>query len=102
MVNLRSGINRHLQAPPYNRDINLMKDTAFQTANRVVIGQIKKNVQELTKSDPVSKITQEDKDQIYEKYFLPNMDHPEALQHKVFFDLAYYMRLKNRETLRYW
>ncbi len=35
-------------------------------------------------------ITQRDIDQIYERYFLPNIDHPEALQHKVFFDLMYY------------
>ncbi len=100
MVNLRSGLNRHLQSPPYNRNINLMKDSTFSTANQVFTGQVKKIEVEGPSSESHTPITQADIDQIHYKYFLPYIDTPETLQHKVFFDLMLYMKKMGRTMLR--
>ncbi len=92
MVSLRSGLNRHLQLPPYNRNINIMRDSMFSTANQVFTGQVKKNREEGAKPEPYNPITPADLDQIYDHYFLPNIENPDTLQHKVFFDLMRYMK----------
>ncbi len=78
-----------------------MKDTAFTTANRVFKGQIKKTTREsYPKSETKLTMTQADIDQVYNGYFIPNLDHPVALQHKVFFDLMSCLKQKSRESLR--
>ncbi len=52
-----------------------------------------------TKCNPNQPINQADIDQIYKNYFIPNINHPEALQHKVYFDLMsiYGMKKKTQD-----
>ena len=38
LINIRSGINRHLQLPPHNKTWDLMQDRDFLAANRVFKG----------------------------------------------------------------
>ena len=41
LINIRSGINRYLQLPPFNKTWDLMQDRDFLAANRVFKGTIK-------------------------------------------------------------
>jgi len=43
MINMRSGINRHLTNPPHNRQLNIMRDRVFMSANQVKIKESYKN-----------------------------------------------------------
>ena len=45
MTNLRSGINRHLNLPPVNRIINIMRQQEFMLANKVFNGRLRVNKQ---------------------------------------------------------
>ncbi len=102
MVNIRSGINRHLTLPPHSRKINLMRGEDFQSANKVFCGKLRENKKagrDVTKHH--EPIPPNEIDKIYESYFLPYMDQsPEVLQHKVFFDITYYFGNRGREGLR--
>ena len=42
LINLRSGINRHLTLSPFNRVINIMRNPEFQVANKVLTGQLRR------------------------------------------------------------
>ncbi len=102
MTNLRSALNRHLSLPPHSRQINLMRDKTFQKANKVFKGQLRKNKKAgLHKVKHTKSMSAEEIDQCHDNYFLPNMHtNPLALQHKVFFDVAYHMARRGREGLR--
>ena len=41
LIEIGSAISRHLNSPPFNRKINLMKDTNFMTSNHIFLGLIK-------------------------------------------------------------
>lgn len=41
LINLRSGLNRHLSLPPYNKAWNLMHDQEFHLANKVFAGNLR-------------------------------------------------------------
>lgn len=40
LIGIRSAISRHLNSPPFNRKINLIKDMEFMTSNHVFLGLI--------------------------------------------------------------
>ena len=40
LINIHSGINRHLVNPPHKKTINLMEDTEFLQANKVFTGRL--------------------------------------------------------------
>ena len=40
LCNIRAGIQRHLTSHPYNRNLNIMRNEAFQRANNVFTGMI--------------------------------------------------------------
>ena len=42
MISLRSGINRHLTMPPFNRVINIMRNEAFMIANKTFSSILRK------------------------------------------------------------
>ena len=102
LVNIRSGLNRHLQYPPHSRSINLMRDLQFHKANKVFKGQLRTNKRAgLHKVNHTKSMEPEEIDQCYNEYFLPNMYiNPQALQHKVFYELNFYMAKRGREGLR--
>ena len=55
----------------------------------------------MDRSKPYRPLSQEHKFQIYENYFEPHFDNdPTGLQHKIYFDLAYYMGKRGTEGLR--
>ena len=41
LIGMRAAIGRHLNSPPYDRKVNITKDTDFMTSNHVLTGQIK-------------------------------------------------------------
>ena len=43
LINLRAGLNRHLQDPPHKRSIDLMNDKEFLQANKVFTGRLRDN-----------------------------------------------------------
>lgn len=103
MVNLRAGLNRYLQSPPYNRIINLMHNDCFQNANSVFSGVLRHIKQQgLDTSRPRTAITRTDLDKLYNEYFIPGLaaKNTEVLQHKVFFDMVYYLGRRGKEGLR--
>lgn len=103
MINLRAGLNRYLQSPPYNRIINLMRNDTFQNANSVFTGVLRHNKQQgFDNSHRRTAISKADLNKVYNEYFLPGLaaDNPEILLHKVFFDLIYYLGRRGKEGLR--
>ena len=42
MINIRSGINRHLTSPPFNRVINIRQNEEFLIANKTFSGRLRK------------------------------------------------------------
>ena len=51
-VTLRSSLNRHLNGPPFNMQVNLMRDKIFTNTNQVFVGilhQLKESGKDLTK-----------------------------------------------------
>lgn len=103
MINLRAGLNRYLQSPPYSRIVNLMHNDAFQNANSVFIGVLRHNKQQgFDTSRRRTAITRSDLDKLYNEYFIPGLAamNTEVLQHKVFFDMVYYLGRRGKEGLR--
>ncbi len=101
-INIRSGLNRYLSSPPHNRELNIMQDKPFVTANKVLKGQLRKNKQDgLVKTHRRSAISKSDLEILGTKYFVLSKveSDPTVLQHKVFYDLVYYMGRRGREGL---
>ena len=103
LVNLRAGLNRHLQQPPHKRILDLMNDKNFLQANKVLTGRLRDNKE---KGKDTSKrrlaIDQEDLQKLFKTYFTPAMQHLDTniLVQKVFFDIVYYTGRRGKEGLR--
>ena len=101
LLNARSGINRHLIMPPYNRIWNLMSDVEFSYANRIFKGfrrKLKEGGHDKKKKKPV--LSPADLNKIYTEYFEPDFDiDPICLQHKVYLDIAYFLGWRGSEGL---
>lgn len=103
MINLRAGLNRYLQSPPFNRIINLMRNDCFQNANSVFTGVLRTNKDAgLDTGTPKTSILPADLDKLYTDYFMPGLEtgDTEILQHKIFVDLIYFMGRRAKEGLR--
>lgn len=102
LTNIRSSLNRHLSLPPFNGSWDLMHDAEFKAANRVFTGNIRlQKEQGLDKSSHRTPVSQEHMQQIYDNYFVPHWSNdPKCLQHKIFFDLVYFMGRRGKEKLR--
>lgn len=102
LINCRSGINRYLSLPPFNSDWNLMKDIEFNRANKILKGvrrKIKQDGNDRSKRKPV--LSKSEIMKIYRDYLEPYFDkNPVCLQHKVFFDIAYFNGRRGCEGLR--
>lgn len=103
MINLQAGLNHYLQNPPNNRIINLMRNDAFQNANKVFKGKLCLNKEAgLDTSKPKSTILQQDLDKLYNVYFKKGLSksNTQVLQEKGFFDLIYHTGRRGKEGLR--
>ena len=103
MINIRSGLNRHLTNPPHKRTIDLMQDQEFLQANRVFTGRMQDNKEKgLDVSKPRIPIEKEDLEKLFNVYFLPGLHKgdTEVLLHKTFFDIIYYTGRHGKEGLR--
>ena len=100
LVNIRSGLNRHMTLPPWNRIINLMHDAEFKVANQVLIGQfrkIKMDGNDKTQHKPA--ISAADMKKMYNSDAL-DVNNPVGLQRKVFIDIMLHFSRRGREGLR--
>lgn len=86
MKNIRAAINRHLS--DLERDMNIVKDKEFKSANDTLDGKLKHNVKcgiyKPTKHNDV--ITPEDLMRIRE--YLYSVDNPVILRYRVWYDIA--------------
>ena len=83
--NIRAGLNRHLNAPPHFRIINIATDKLFQPANDIILGAIKElRLAGKDKSEHKPVIEKSDADKLYSSGVLSN-ENPTSLQDKVFF-----------------
>ena len=98
LTNIRASLQRHLTSPPFNRNINIIRDREFQAANAVIQGQIKilrQSGNDITKHK--KPIDSEDMAKIRESF---KVETPAGLQNKVFFDLLLHFARRGQEGLR--
>ncbi|XP_071138784.1 uncharacterized protein [Mytilus edulis] len=96
---IHAAISRHLTSPPYNRNVNLMKDNAFMTSNHVITGMIK-SLKRAGKDVTVHKkpVAEGDIQRLYSRGVY-NTDSPATLQIKVFWDLMLNFGRRGHEGL---
>lgn len=100
LTNIRSGLNRFLTSPPHNRQLNVMHDRAFQSANQVYVGVIRKLRQDgLDKTKHKNAVTAGDMQLIRESGVLAT-DNPVGLQRKVYMEISLHFCRRGREGLR--
>ncbi|VDI49286.1 Hypothetical predicted protein [Mytilus galloprovincialis] len=87
LVGIRAAIARHLASPPYNCNVNIMKDNTFMTSNHVITGMIK-TLKRTGKDFIMHKkpVAEDDIQRLYSSGVF-NIDTPVTLQNKVFWDL---------------
>ncbi|XP_069629887.1 activating transcription factor 7-interacting protein 1 isoform X2 [Haliaeetus albicilla] len=97
---MRAGLNRHLKMPPYNRQICLMKDKEFASANTVFVSVLKMlRMQGKDETHHHPPIAAEDLRKIKQSGVL-GLHSPLALVNKVWFDLQLHFAKRGREILR--
>ena len=103
MINLRAGINRYHQNPPFNCTFDIMNDPDFLPANKVFSGRMRDNKEKgFDVSKPRESIDQQDLNKLFNEYFKPAVEtmNTQLLLHKVFFDIVYYTGRRAKEGLR--
>ncbi|KAM6303514.1 activating transcription factor 7-interacting protein 1 isoform 1-T6 [Podargus strigoides] len=97
---MRAGLNRHLKMPPFNRQICLMKDKEFASANMVFMSVLKMlRMQGKDETHHYPPIAAEDLCKIKQSGVL-GLHSPLALVNKVWFDLQLHFAKRGREILR--
>jgi len=100
MNTIRCGIIRHLEAPPFKRNISLYNNPLYASSNKMffsVIKKIKEEGGDMTKHYP----SIEDKDlQRILSHDAFDLENPKDLMLKVFFDIQYNFARRGRENLR--
>ena len=98
-MNICSSLNRYLNSPPHNRELNLMRDKSFQNANQVLSGVLKQlRESRLNVTRHKSAIAEGDIKKLYTSGVL-GLDTPEALFNKVFVEISLYFGQRGREGL---
>ena len=103
LINLRAGLNRYLQDPPYKRTLDLMNDQIFLQANKVFTGRLRDNKEKgLDSAKARQAIDQEDLENLFKNYLTPGLKigDTKVLLHKIFFDVVYYTGRRGKEGLR--
>ena len=98
--NLRAGIQRHLQAPPFSRSMNIIVDTEFTTANnlfRAGLKRQKRKGEDTSQEYPV--ITDGDLTKLHASGVM-NKESPEGLLNLVWFNVQYKFCRRGREGQR--
>lgn len=99
-INIRNGLNRHLNKHPFSRKINIMQDRDFLPANEVFTAVLKELRREgLDKTKHKSVIEAKDIEKMYSTGTIGNHN-PVALQRKIFFELSLHFARRGREGLR--
>ncbi|VDI02250.1 Hypothetical predicted protein [Mytilus galloprovincialis] len=99
LVGIRAAISRHLTSPPYNRNVNLMKDNAFMTSNHVNNGNDKNPKESRQRCYGTQKpVAEGDIQRLYSSGVF-NTDSPATLQNKVFWDLMLNFGRRGQEGL---
>ena len=98
MRSIRASINRHLQSPPNNLQIDITRDSAFKQANQVFDGYLKQNKRDGLDTT-VHKEVINDEDWVTLQSNT-SVDDPASLQDKVFLDLLTHFGKRGREGLR--
>uniref|UniRef100_H3ARD1 ZMYM2-like/QRICH1 C-terminal domain-containing protein n=1 Tax=Latimeria chalumnae TaxID=7897 RepID=H3ARD1_LATCH len=97
---MRAGLNRHLRLPPHSRNICLMKDKEFASANLVFVNVLKMlRMQGKDETHHHPPITAEDLRKIKMSGIL-GLHSPLGLVNKVWFDLQLHFAKRGREILR--
>ena len=89
MAKILSGLDRYFTSPPHSRKVNLMQDKAFQDANQVFLGKIRKLRQDgLDQTKHKDAVRAADMAKLYDSGTLA-IDNPMALQGKYILRLAF-------------
>ncbi|XP_046543606.1 uncharacterized protein LOC124253800 [Haliotis rubra] len=97
-VGIRSAIHRHLRSPPFERNINILQDIAFHSANNVFLGMLRKiKTLGLDNAQHHEPISQADLAKIRNSL---SVDTPLQLQRKVWFDLTLGFGRRGNENQR--
>jgi hypothetical protein len=96
---LRYGLNRHLQAPPHNRQINILKDKDFNSSNQMFFLAMQELKAE-GKADVkhTNAIEPQDLRKLYSSKFM-SPDTPTGLLNKVQFDIRFYFFRRGLENM---
>lgn len=85
LVGIRSAISRYINGPPFNKKMNIMKDSDFKSSNSVFVALITKIQHDSSKNISKKAITEEDIQKLYASGAFA-LDNPVSLQNKVFWD----------------
>ncbi|XP_070560155.1 uncharacterized protein [Ptychodera flava] len=100
LTGIRASVNRHLNSPPYHRNVNIIRDREFKAANNIFVAlckQLKADGLDSTKhKTPISTY---DLRKLASSGVLSSSD-PLALSRKVWFDLTFHFGRRGREGFR--
>ena len=102
LINLQSGINRHLQLSLHNRIINIMHNDQFQNANTTFKGYLREHKEMgLDVSEPKKAIAKHDLEKMFDEYFISGLARgvTKVLVQRVLFNLLYYTGKHGKEGL---
>lgn len=100
LVGMRAAINRHLNSPPFTRNINLMNDRDFMASNQVLTGLIKSLKREGKDiSQHKEPICEEDLVKLYNSGVFSDQS-AKTLLNKVMYDIISQFGRRGQEGLR--
>ena len=97
---IRSGINRHLQNPPFKRVINIMHSPLFSSSNKMFTSVLKKMKMDGGDTTKHHKDITENDLKTLQSPNAFNIRNPKELQEKVFFNIMMCFARRGRENLR--
>ena len=99
-VGLRAAVHRHLTGEPYSRQINILQDREFQSANQVFLGMLKRMKKEgLDRSCPKPVVSNGDLEKLFTSGVLNDKD-PVSLQRLMWFYITMHFCRRGREGMR--
>lgn len=99
LVGMRAAVGRHLNSPPFERKVNITKDSDFMSSNHVLMGQIKnqkrKGLDITSHKEPLS---EGDLNKLYSTGVLSTKS-PLSLLRKVWFEITLHFGRRGAEGL---
>ena len=100
LISIRSCINRHLNSPPYNWNLDMVHSDIVKEANNVFQGHLKENKKEgLDDTKHKQALSNSDWEKLHTSNLLKG-DTPDSLQNKVFVNLMTHFGRRGMEGLR--